>query len=682
MKSKSSSKVSYCQQFCTSLRIEYFIRIDAAKQHCHNYPLPVGSLFKKIFFIAYQTSRRKLKPDQALPQLYHITTLHSYKSNDQLLDAAMSVMPLQAPTNAALTRIASSMLAAKELEGNGQIIHDSYTKDAYTKRRHGFLGKHPDFETNSTLLPKVRHEANQVFDAQADELSVEQCRSRELFCQVEPLLPFPTTTNTETLDNFRSTGPKEWTAETGHPTHFTPSPQLSPRISATETTNENQIPPETNSNAMSALGMTVPSGHGASSVARTSRGYRETVTAGPDPEPPRQQTRANTAPNTTPKAPAPFGGAFVWDPSWPSSMDEPQPALNAPENAETMRHVVKNLGAERGSLTIEDAPKQYQQQRLQEPSSLMNRAQNTPVKSPTGGTKRPAPFDDEEGEGNALSKDPVTTQPSNIAAAHVDVEEAETGDDASDEAQNTTKPAKKRGQPAAKRPRVTVTAQEDPLPEKRIRRPTPAKEPRSAVRTAESRPVAKLKAGAATFAISEASSASDESSNTRISRPTQGGKSLPKQSGSSTPAVARRQSHPATVSGSRLPKSRAEAAEAAVERRQALMSELLSKKKKTRHPDLGPEFFDTANFTEDEKDIDGNPPVRCVCGDKVDDDSYTGAWIGCDNDDCRVWQHVTCMGEAVPAPHVRDTAKYLCQQCDPFAHRRLIQRLRKDHPLP
>lgn len=103
------------------------------------------------------------------------------------------------------------------------------------------------------------------------------------------------------------------------------------------------------------------------------------------------------------------------------------------------------------------------------------------------------------------------------------------------------------------------------------------------------------------------------------------------------------------------------------------------KNKSIRHPDLMPEFFDTYNFTPDEKDPKGEPAIRCVCMANVD---IGGEWIGCDNDECRVWQHVPCMGEAVPASEARQDGKYLCQQCDPFAHRKLIQRLRKNNPLP
>lgn len=574
-----------------------------------------------------------------------------------------------------LERIASSIGSAKEYEGDGHILHDSYNKSAYIKRRHGFLGRHPDFKANRELLPSITRGAEQVFHSQADELSVEQIRTRELVCEIQPLLPLPTSTNTETLDNFRSTGTKEWTAETGHPplTRFSQSPQPSPATSAIDAQFlEDLNATDQNQSAAFRLGEPFSAAHTKASSSRRKMGaHRQTVTAGPDPESPRQQTRTNN-PSQRPSINTTGNDSQV---PYPSRMDIPQPAKNAPETAETMQKLIADLGRE--GLTPADQPKQYQdlpqalpqvqhqsQHRPQmQVSAVKGRPLDTPVKRPTNcSNKRAAPVDVDEGD--ADSSPEVLTN-------------------------GATKQPKKRGQPATKKPRMTVTAQEDPedleepvIPMKKARRPV-AKQPRSApVAAAPDRPV-KVNPRAAQDAISVASSVPDAQPTRASQRPTTGGKGPPQQSGSATPAadIARRTSHPSTVAGTRIAKTKAEAAEAAVERKQLLMSKLLERKRSVRHPDLGPEFFDPANFTADEKDPDGEPPVRCVCEKNVDDGTYTGDWVGCDNEECRVWQHVPCMGEAVPGPEAIEESKYLCQQCDAWAHRKLISRLRKANPV-
>ena len=83
-----------------------------------------------------------------------------------------------------------------------------------------------------------------------------------------------------------------------------------------------------------------------------------------------------------------------------------------------------------------------------------------------------------------------------------------------------------------------------------------------------------------------------------------------------------------------------------------------------------PEFFNTANFVKGEEE----DSVRCVCGALRDDGD---TMIACDS--CNVWQHNTCMREAVPEDTVN--GRYLCHVCDPFAHRALIARLRRGNLL-
>ncbi|KAK4959128.1 hypothetical protein LTR10_003927 [Elasticomyces elasticus] len=141
------------------------------------------------------------------------------------------------------------------------------------------------------------------------------------------------------------------------------------------------------------------------------------------------------------------------------------------------------------------------------------------------------------------------------------------------------------------------------------------------------------------------------------------------------------------VAGARLPRNKDEARQAAnvrherlLEQHQAMAEPRSNEKRGQRSrtsgpdPDCLPEFFNTDNFADVDENGDEVESVRCTCGvvtdDKVD-------MLSCD--ECRVWQHIHCMGEAVPKNV--DTGDYLCQMCDPWAHRKLIATLRRAQPL-
>jgi hypothetical protein len=89
--------------------------------------------------------------------------------------------------------------------------------------------------------------------------------------------------------------------------------------------------------------------------------------------------------------------------------------------------------------------------------------------------------------------------------------------------------------------------------------------------------------------------------------------------------------------------------------------------------DFLPEFFDKDSFPP--KTADNQ--VRCVCGvvTVVMDDEEK--MIACDK--CNVWQHIACMGEAVPEDPENDP--YSCQVCEPYMHRELIAVIRANQPL-
>ncbi|KAM3425071.1 hypothetical protein BST61_g7038 [Cercospora zeina] len=147
--------------------------------------------------------------------------------------------------------------------------------------------------------------------------------------------------------------------------------------------------------------------------------------------------------------------------------------------------------------------------------------------------------------------------------------------------------------------------------------------------------------------------------------------------------------HPGIVSGKRLPKTRKEAIDGAIERKQILeQAHLLTHPKiAADNVDFPPEFHSPANFTEAERTAvanheDENGSIRCICGENRHVEAKED-WIQCDGRNCGVWQHVVCMEDGVESTAAKREAKtYLCQVCDPWRHRRVLQRVRKEDPNP
>ncbi|KAI6814978.1 hypothetical protein KC332_g4652 [Hortaea werneckii] len=105
----------------------------------------------------------------------------------------------------------------------------------------------------------------------------------------------------------------------------------------------------------------------------------------------------------------------------------------------------------------------------------------------------------------------------------------------------------------------------------------------------------------------------------------------------------------AIIAGTRLPINLAEARSASEIRR-------------SRIGDLQPEFFTAEDFFDDGE-------VRCVCGLTENDGMPMTACEG-----CGVWQHIACVGPA----YYEGMGDYFCQMCNPFVHRQLIARLRRE----
>jgi hypothetical protein len=102
--------------------------------------------------------------------------------------------------------------ATMEGIGNGAaVLQEYYTFEEYIARRGNFINRLPEYKHLPNACWIVRRDtANLIFEHEQQQLTVREVRRRELANQVEPLLPLPTTANTESLDEFRYCRPEGW----------------------------------------------------------------------------------------------------------------------------------------------------------------------------------------------------------------------------------------------------------------------------------------------------------------------------------------------------------------------------------------------------------------------------------------------------------------------------------------
>lgn len=106
---------------------------------------------------------------------------------------------------------ATQIARAATMEGNGAVLTDYYTFEEYIARRGSFIIKLPKYKhlTNACWVVR-KNDANLIFADEQQQLTVREVRRRELANEIEPLLPLPTTSNTNSLDNFRHCRPEDW----------------------------------------------------------------------------------------------------------------------------------------------------------------------------------------------------------------------------------------------------------------------------------------------------------------------------------------------------------------------------------------------------------------------------------------------------------------------------------------
>lgn len=240
-------------------------------------------------------------------------------------------------------------------------------------------------------------------------------------------------------------------------------------------------------------------------------------------------------------------------------------------------------------------------------------------------------------------------------------------DESSDDNDENEEDAKSAPQPAAKRPRVTLNV--SPRPRPTIKLPSTKKaaaprQPSPTIKLSSTKKAPKKAPSTNKASTSHDNGDLDSRANAKAMK-------------DSTDRLAR------ISRGEIVPESQIEARQAQALRKQRLLSSKKNSKRPVGStPDLMPEFFEKANFTDTEAD---EGPIRCVCG-AVSDDLRSGEeWVGCSGDECGgCWQHVKCLGDAVSsskAERESEDYEYFCHLCDPYRHRKTLQKIRRGETI-
>lgn len=573
----------------------------------------------------------------------------------------------------------------QQFEGSGRVINDCYTKEEYIRRRHGSLAKHPEHRNLSSLGQSAEWDAETVFYLEnSNRLSVQEVRRRELQYEIVPLLQFPTSSNMHTLDNFAGYPIHEWQPgdeipgpyKILNPLALQPaSPQMYANNLIAASDAEAQYPPTRSVSDMSGQTATQSQHFNGEAEQIGSFVTQQTDTAGMHPSSQLNNSHTSTSAQIL-----------------PANMDKIinyPPLANRPTDPSSVTKFCYDL-AQCGSLGPQDAPEEFRRYWNQAPpqaapappqqtaasaretkspnrfttaSSLSRSPVESRVKLPANGKKRAAP--DDMTELDAVAPRDDSAQPDAASEQHAG---------AANQLEAPARPAKKvkltseQASPAtddepqiirtnAPRKRPTPATDDEP------QNTRPAKAPRktTAPSTAESDTSPQVSSRPARKTVPTAKAAAN-STNDSISPSPSNNKSTSQRS-----TVVER-----VASGDILPTSREIALQARVHRHERLRADHSRKNKKKRHPDFAPEFFERQNF---DKELAGSGNVvRCICGDTNEENTNHGEkWVGCDNPQCEVWQHQSCVGEALG----NVDNEYLCHMCDPFRHRKELQKIRK-----
>ncbi len=588
---------------------------------------------------------------------------------------------------------ASREVAAWE---GGRIINEHYNIEEYVKRRVHFLGKHPDYKDRSVgLFPIARRASEEIFHTDRLQLSVQEVRRRELANEVLPLLPLPTTENTATIDDFE-----------GYP--------------------EGEYSVSAEMMDSSALTYPLQMMTGVHALIRSA----ETADGEPD-------TSDLAAPQLHAQPEANIAQASKTNPA-----NHEQKAMSIPARLEANSTISQGQVPQMTTYNVANGLSNFSQVTTSSPASYMaevapSRTDGQPTSSSEQSMLQTAQSSAEYPPGNAalirdiIAKLGTKPTPSIDTPTQPPTEALSTPQEASQEDEavkgdevlikNITAKLGSKPQIPIYSPALPTTEAPSPAPEAApqpdtTRRPHLSIPPGvSALASHGFNPGVKVRSGKRQREVTTVFGGTEETTKTSehavSAEPEVPPPKKPKLNvvlklpNNRAPETEKRETRETRskseqkeskeaqasafeniISGEVLPKTAAEARAAAEARYKRLLEKHQDAQKPTKTnrgkrarkspdgaqdaPDLLPEFF------VKEKIVDGmeDGSVRCICGAVVSDETLM---VSCET--CNVWQHIACMGDAVPKDLKNDD--YYCHVCDPFLHRELVARLRRENPL-
>lgn len=550
---------------------------------------------------------------------------------------------------------ANTLRAAAVMEGDGSVLDEHYTFEEYIHRRGTYLGRLPEYSKIPNACFIARHHAAEIFDDEKQLLKVEEVRMRELEHEFDPLLPLPTTSNTATIDSFKTCPPIGVIYET-----------------------KDEYNDETSQSPKALAGNAIHSTPATSPIENEAVDKQEAMQAGP------QQAIASgtnlfpidpelvdlTTPGLQQRAVYPqFFAAQATYPSFSTHFQAPQaymtgagalhrpPPIYAYSTQGILPTPVNGISVN-GDAGNSSAPNK----------NAANDAPSTAAAPATSPTLTTSPAQ------KVFTPDPRVTS---MARFGIVQGVKATKRNFPPEPEQLVYPAAPPSQaidPAPQPTSQTMASTNAPfraassLPEEPVEDIQPGEPPVKRQRLA--RGVAQKTKKAAATSTEPESKSSDKSTAAKASKTS---KSKPVKEAPTNKA----QHLESVITGAALPTSRAEAAAAAEEHHQRLLTahnkrkSIPARRAAKTTPDLLPFFFDPANF-----DNEGSN-VRCICGCVDEDGGEMGdQMVQCEK--CEVWQHYACVLPGMNEAQVEKLGTYECTVCNPWERRVVLQNLRRN----
>lgn len=527
----------------------------------------------------------------------------------------------------------SALDRAAAHEGGGAYLKDYLTYEEYIYRRGTFIGKLPEYShlPNACFIVRNSH-VDMIFDNESQHLDVQEVRERELRMEFNPLLPLPTTANTQTIDNFKTCPPIDGSREPDE---------------ADEDYDE-------------------VAKNGVRDADEVDDDYDGVIEDGRD-----VPTPGGSYTHSTPIT-SPVEGTA-------SALDKKLSILRDPTSISDLSDLaMPMLPGRLARSATHVAPPQPPVPTSAVATTEATTCKVTPSKSYAAGAGVSAMT------GYGLSSVPVKMTPKRQHTPEAVIQTR---------APVARMIAPKPGLEISTNipdsaTIVSQTETTETIPKKRVvdhgvahPAKTPAVPTTSDLTTKKTNQAAAVSSGnpSATTApvISTASGATANSN-----QPSAANAGAP--SGTNALTTAQRRLND-IIAGRILPRSKQEAKDAANEQHDRLLAASRSRDQSQSNirrserqsilnnpdPDFMPHYFSAANFSAEQREEDGI--VRCICGAVENDDE---PMLCCEQ--CRAWQHMDCVWPQLNEAEQEAEAEknFLCTVCDPYYHRDVLMRLR------